>query len=417
MTVSAARWVLTTLAVVGVSLLAGRMPAQRRRRVHGCVMAAATAAVATGLPVVGPLSAILMPLFAHLFFTGRRLHPFGWWTGAGVAVSLTVAASLGLHDTPLFFLFAATAAVGLASAVGIRLGPRRLVGVLIGTSLVLAAISPAAGLCLGPIAAILFRAPVLFAAALEAGSVSAHADHGEAAEVLRARREARAQEDLVAVGFIAAGVIHELKNVLASVAVAAGYGIEHGEEADRSLALIAESAAGGLREATGSLGGIAELHPADPESVAVADTARESVRAALAGARRRAVRVRMDVPEDLAAFLPRRELQQVLTVLLRNALAAFAAITTGDVAEREIRVVGRATGGDVTVSVGDDAGGLPLEYRRWAGEEETGGLGLFLASRILERRGGHLEQCSRPGGITFRVILPSRPFPIRDGLL
>jgi len=104
----------------------------------------------------------------------------------------------------------------------------------------------------------------------------------------------------------------------------------------------------------------------------------------------------------------RNKLNQVWMNLIQNALQAMDYRGT-----LVLRVEDRESW--VAVSVMDSGPGVPPELRKRIFEPffttkksgEGTGLGLDIASKIVERHGGRIELESSPGATTFRVLLPS----------
>lgn len=144
-------------------------------------------------------------------------------------------------------------------------------------------------------------------------------------------------------------------------------------------------------------------HPTEPVDVAAA--ARDLAELAAARSDDR-IAVRVIAPPDgaAAAILSPRHLDRALDNLLRNA-CRFAR------AQVELRVDVEA--GAVRVTVGDDGPGIPEADRQrvlqpFVRLDEGGmGLGLSIARRIAERRGGRLDVGASPlGGAELRLTLP-----------
>ena len=219
-------------------------------------------------------------------------------------------------------------------------------------------------------------------------------------EVLRA-------EQLAAVGQLAAGVGHEIRNPLTSVKLLVQAGLEDGAglAADDLRMIEAE-----VRRVEGSLRTFldfarppqAERRPTDLGAVVrgVADLLRGR-------AEKQRVAVRVDLPADpLTLTADPDQLRQVLVNLGLNALDAMPA-------GGALAFTARAGPGRVGVEVADTGPGipkgmLPRLLEPFASSKETGlGLGLVISRRIVEDHGGTLAAANRPGGgATFFVTLP-----------
>ncbi|MCA1718955.1 MAG: HAMP domain-containing histidine kinase, partial [Actinobacteria bacterium] len=117
----------------------------------------------------------------------------------------------------------------------------------------------------------------------------------------------------------------------------------------------------------------------------------------------------VDLSEPLPTDGDPRRLEQVVVNVLANAHLHTPEGT-------RISISGRISGGEVSLSVGDNGPGIPqgeLEavfrrfYRLKPGRGGSG-LGLAIARGIVELHGGRMRAKSRPGaGATFHIFLPS----------
>ena len=117
-----------------------------------------------------------------------------------------------------------------------------------------------------------------------------------------------------------------------------------------------------------------------------------------------------DLPEPLPSEGDRRRLEQVVVNLLANAHRHTPA-------GARIAVSGRATAGELLLSVSDNGPGIPAReheaiFRRFyrpATAAGGSGLGLAIARGLVELHGGWIWVESEPGnGATFHVALPLR---------
>lgn len=229
-------------------------------------------------------------------------------------------------------------------------------------------------------------------------------------ELARTLERSARYETLAAVGTLATGAAHELGTPLGTIAVAARE-MERAltdealrddarlirEQVDRCRQILQR-----MRDEAGATGGEA-LAPA-PLAAIVARAAEE-----LPPERRR--RLRVEIPEDLAAWpLPAGLVGRTLRDLLSNAFDASddeapVELLARSAGERiELAVVDRGTGMDAAV--------LARAVEPFFTTKEPGrgmGLGLHLAHGTAERLGGELLLESSPGsGTRATLVLPRR---------
>jgi two-component system sensor histidine kinase HydH len=221
-------------------------------------------------------------------------------------------------------------------------------------------------------------------------------------------REVQRAERLAAVGQLAAGMAHEIRNPLTSVQLliqTARKDPAAGALTDDDLALI-DSELARIEQSLRTF--LDYARPPKLERVpcnlfAIAEGALKLVRGR---SLQQGVEVRFVFSsEPITLNADPAQLRQVLINLLLNALDAMP---TGGVLELN---VGR-DGGDATLTVNDTGPGIAKEiaprlFEPFATNKETGvGLGLVVSKRIVEDHGGTLRGFNRQGGATFLVKLP-----------
>jgi PAS domain S-box-containing protein len=227
----------------------------------------------------------------------------------------------------------------------------------------------------------------------------------------RTIERARQQEKLAAVGTLAAGLAHEIRNPLNGARL-------HVSFLERSLKLA--KADGKLLEAVGVVGDeigrlatlvtefldFARSKPLEVESVSVQEICKRTEKLLSAPAALAHVRVACDLPpRDLRLMGDAAKLEQVLLNVVRNAIDAVAP-TGGAVTIRARRNPRHAV-----IEVEDDGPGLgspdaPI-YDAFYSTKATGtGLGLAIVHRIVLDHRGSIDVESRPGRTCFRITLP-----------
>ncbi len=226
-------------------------------------------------------------------------------------------------------------------------------------------------------------------------------------------REVRRAERLAAVGRLAAGVAHEIRNPLTSAVLlleTARKDPAAGGLTDEDLDLIEQE----LHRIERSLQTFLDyarppkLERSACDLSAVADDALALARGRT-DQQRVTVRVRRpDAPCRLDA--DREQLRQVVLNLVLNALDAMPHGGT-----LEVAVAPPGPDGTAELSVADTGPGIaadivPRLFEPFASGKETGlGLGLVVSKRIVEDHGGTIRGYNRPeGGARFVVRLPAR---------
>ncbi|WP_373047773.1 ATP-binding protein [Vulgatibacter sp.] len=215
------------------------------------------------------------------------------------------------------------------------------------------------------------------------------------------------QERLAAVGTLAAGVGHEVRNPINAVLNGARALLDRQgtDPATRRVLEVIAEAGGRIEGISAAL--LDHAHPAENDRPRPCD-----VRAGLDATlrllehRTREIRVHRTYGTSRLVVASAAELNQVFLNLLDNALRSSAQNVWVRVEEREDKVV---------VGVDDDGPGVPNEiasrifdpFFTTRGPGEGTGLGLYLSRKIVGRYGGDLRLTSRQGGgASFSVELP-----------
>ncbi len=249
---------------------------------------------------------------------------------------------------------------------------------------------------------------------------------GGVVEQLHARhREAIRADQLAAVGQLAAGLAHELRNPLMCMKTLVQSSRRQGDRAHldfRDLAVLDEE----ITRLNNLLQAFLDFaRPAKPETedVDMAHVVRQTVDLLSKKAAAREVTIQCALGEGpLVVHADATQLRQVLLNLLLNALDAVH--NGGSIwveAMRSDNVRASENGGlrrlpDVRVRVSDNGQGLPAGDRSRIFEpffstKDTGlGLGLAISQRIIDAHGGELVGQDREGGgAVFEIRLPAQP--------
>lgn len=228
-------------------------------------------------------------------------------------------------------------------------------------------------------------------------------------QIRRLERELRRHERLSALGNLAAGLAHEIRNPLSSIR---GYATYLADRLDADL--LGHAAALTLMEETERLNrvlsdllGLARPRSLNRERASLARLLERAVRVAMPDADARQVRLSFTAPPgDALCDIDADRLMQAVLNLVINAIQATEA------------------GGTVTLALGRDAGGWRISVRdtgagmtaQVLGQVFTPyyttraggtGLGLSISRQIVEQHGGTITASSVPGkGTTMTIVLP-----------
>ena len=236
---------------------------------------------------------------------------------------------------------------------------------------------------------------------------------------VEANRAVARAEKLAAVGRLAAGVVHEINNPLATISACA----ESLESRLKEGALADSGAADDFREylglirseafrcksITNGLLDFSRTRIAEHSAIDIADVIFSATRLLAHQQRREGIEFKIDVPENLPPVSgDPGQLQQVIIALATNAVDAMP---DGGV----LSITARTQDNKVQVDINDTGFGIPAEHLTKIFEpffttKEVGkgtGLGLAVCYGILTEHGGALDVQSAVGtGTTFTISLP-----------
>ena len=219
-------------------------------------------------------------------------------------------------------------------------------------------------------------------------------------------------ERLAALGQMAAGLAHEIRNPLGGIALFASL-------LERDLGHLPEQRALAQRisRGVGVLDGLVkdildcagevplQLAEVDPAELVV-----QSLELLAPLINEKQPEITTELPEDTVIIADATQLRSALLNLLRNAVEA------GEAGGEICISVGRAPGREaVQISIADRGPGIPPEhldkiFNPFFTTKETGtGLGLSQVHRMVDAHGGRIKVENRPsGGACFRIELPRR---------
>jgi len=218
-------------------------------------------------------------------------------------------------------------------------------------------------------------------------------------------------ERLAAVGTLAAGLAHEVRNPLNSASLQLTLlerRLDRGDEPTTVLPIahVIKSEIDRLDRLVREFLAFAQPRPLEPRPVDVADLLMGVTGLITPEADLVHVTIGVDVAPGTAAILGEAErLRQVLLNLTRNAIEAMS--DKGG----QLRLIARNAAAEVEIAVEDDGPGfgedLPVFDAFFTTKSQGTGLGLAIVHRIVTDHGGTIRVESRPGRTCFTLALPA----------
>ncbi len=230
-------------------------------------------------------------------------------------------------------------------------------------------------------------------------------------EIKEQERRLREAEHLAALGTMASGLVHEIKNPLASICGAIEFLKEENlvlREGERLLEIISREAQRLDKLVTNFLL-FARPKAGEAEPVPLRDLLQEITEELLLKHRQR-LKVEVSLPEDLFFWGERAKLKQIFLNLFLNALEATSA------APVTVQVFFVSENSQAKIVVRDDAGGIPPEVRErifepfFTTKPQGTGLGLAVVYSLVKIWGGRISFESDPSGTTFYLNFPAHRF-------
>ncbi|HZV07382.1 MAG TPA: ATP-binding protein [Gemmataceae bacterium] len=226
----------------------------------------------------------------------------------------------------------------------------------------------------------------------------------------QSEREARRAEHLAAVGQMAAGIAHELRNPLMPIKILVQSAADRRPSPGldgRDLEVL-EQEISRLERSIQMFLDFARPPRIEKRTFEAQDVLTQIVQLLEARADRQGVRIECRLPDEpMRVHADVGQFRQVVLNLLLNALDA---VPRGGTIRLEL---GKENGKWLTLSVADTGVGLPPGlgaqiFEPFVSTKETGlGLGLSICKRIVEAHEGEIEAANRPeGGAVFTVRFP-----------
>jgi signal transduction histidine kinase len=225
------------------------------------------------------------------------------------------------------------------------------------------------------------------------------------AKAREAETERREKDHFREISAFTAGVAHEIKNPLNSLALVfellgrkvppeARGEVDLGKAQVRTIARIVDRFSRVLKAVR-----------TDAETVLVDDVLRQAAESLAAEAPAAATRLRIEPAPGLWLLADRDLLVQALLNIFKNAVEASA--------DAPVRAAARPARRSVEILIRDEGPGFPdgtadrLFEPFYTTKQQGMGIGLYLAKRIIEAHGGTIEaRAQEGGGAEFRIILP-----------
>lgn len=251
--------------------------------------------------------------------------------------------------------------------------------------------------------------PLISADGVESGWIVVFQD---LTEISLLRAEAERAQHLASLGRLAAGLAHEIRNPLSSIAGSVEMVRDSSslDAEDRHLLSLVLTESERLNELVSTMLQVSK--PVAPRRIEtdIAQVAREVTAMAQANrAEASGIFIRHRAEGTVLAIVDEDQMRQVLWNLLKNAIQASPKGSSIDIAVVQ-------TDDEVILSVTDQGVGIDPSQRDrifdmfYSERTHGAGIGLALVRQLVDGHGGTIEARSNVGpGATFRVALPKRP--------
>jgi signal transduction histidine kinase len=244
------------------------------------------------------------------------------------------------------------------------------------------------------------------------------------AELRDANEQLQRSRRLAALGEMAAGIAHEVRNPLGSIGLYARM-LEQDladRPGERATAAKIAAAVRGLDAIVGDVLTFARELTPDPEPLSALDVLTRAAELALADRPAGAPRIRLSLPaSDAELWADAVQAPQALLNIVRNAVQSMDETPHPPGGHALTLSIAAAESGDVILAIADTGPGVRQDvvdrmFNPFFTTRRTGtGLGLAIVHRIIDAHGGQVRVVNnamrRPGepGATFELVFPRCP--------
>ncbi len=218
------------------------------------------------------------------------------------------------------------------------------------------------------------------------------------------------RDRLISSGYMAAGIVHEFKNILSQINLCTEYGISHQdlESKERSLRAVRDNVEAAKKSVTSLLERLAITGREKAVPVCIKETLELLVNIVKASYRTEGIQVKLSVEGNPAITVRKGEIEQILLNLIRNSAEAYRRYQDGN--PKLIFLKSCIQKKETVIEVTDQAGGLPSGIYGVLFDPPSllkpRGLGLYLSKKLIARNGGLLEYHPIENGSCFRLLFP-----------
>ena len=235
---------------------------------------------------------------------------------------------------------------------------------------------------------------------------------GDVTDARLTAQRVRQQEKLAALGTLAAGLAHEIRNPLNGAQLHISFlqralEKQHADPEMLEAAVVVGDEIKRLAHLVSEFLGFARPGALVKKRIVVQALISRAIELTAAPAQSAGIAIAVDAPpQDLVVCADGARLEQVLLNVIQNAVEALTPSGAGNVLIRA-----RRRPRDVVIEVEDDGPGLttpdaPVFDAFFSTKPSGTGLGLAITHRIVTDHGGTVDVESRPGRTCFRLTIP-----------